>query len=257
MIKKIISGGQTGADRAALDVAIDMGIPPGGWIPKGRKAEDGRLSDKYMLQETKSINYPQRIELNILDSDGTLIISHGKLTGGSLRTQNLANKHGRPCLHIDLHEMDEPKAVQVISSWIDLRGIMTLNVAGPRASKDPEIHVATKRILAHVFQSPPERIVAQWPKTVEEAVERLISELPLKEKNNIAKMTEEDLVSLNPLLGKYIGNRYGLLSGNKELMASCSFVMGKKDLDKDDASAIIIRKVWEQLKETHALRIVD
>ncbi len=93
MIKKIISGGQTGADMAALDVAIELGIPHGGWIPKGRKAEDGTLSDKYLLQETKTINYPQRTELNIVDSDGTLIISHGKLTGGSSLTQKVASKH--------------------------------------------------------------------------------------------------------------------------------------------------------------------
>ena len=116
MIEKIISGGQTGADRAALDVAIEMVIPHGGWIPKGRKAEDGRLPDKYRLQETKTINYPQRTELKIVDSDGTLIISHGKLTGGSLLTQTLSKKHGKACIHIDLNEIEESKAVLIISS---------------------------------------------------------------------------------------------------------------------------------------------
>jgi len=257
MIDKIISGGQTGADRAALDVAIEFGLPHGGWIQKGRKTEDGRLPDKYRLKETKTLNYPQRTELNIVDSDGTLIISHGKLTGGSQRTQSLAHKHRKPCLHIDLHEIDEPKAVQIISSWIELRRIKTLNIAGPQASKDPHIYDATVRILGHVFQSPPERILAKWPKTVEEAVERVISELALKDKTSIANMTEEDLVSLHPRLGKYILNRFGLLFGNKELMASCSFVSGQKDLHEGDASAFIIRKVWERLRETHTLKIVE
>jgi hypothetical protein len=162
MIEKIISGGQTGSDRAVLDVAIEMGIPHGGWIPKGRKTEDGTLPDKYRLHETKTINYPQRTELKIVDSDGTLIISHGKLTGGSALTQRLSNKHRKPCLYIDLNAIDEPKAVQIISSWINTREIRTLNVVGPRASKDHDIYDATKRILQHVFQPPPDRIVDKW-----------------------------------------------------------------------------------------------
>ncbi len=83
MLTKIISGGQTGADRAALDVAIEFKIPHSGWIPKGRRTEDGRLPDRYLLRETKNIGYPQRTELNILESDATLILSHGKLVGGS------------------------------------------------------------------------------------------------------------------------------------------------------------------------------
>jgi len=82
MIQKIISGGQTGADRAALDFAIKRGIPHGGWIPKGRKTEDGTLPEKYHLLEMPTGSYSKRTEKNILDSDGTLIVSHGLLTGG-------------------------------------------------------------------------------------------------------------------------------------------------------------------------------
>jgi len=103
MLQKIISGGQTGADRAALDVAIEFNIPHGGWIPKGRKTEDGVLPDKYQLQEMPTASYPKRTEKNILDSDGTLILSHGKLTGGSALTVKVATKHDRPWLHVDLN----------------------------------------------------------------------------------------------------------------------------------------------------------
>ena len=85
MISKIISGGQTGADRAALDVAIELGIPHGGWIPKGRKTEAGPLSAKYRLQEMPTSDYPKRTEQNVIDSDGTMIVCHGPLTGGSER----------------------------------------------------------------------------------------------------------------------------------------------------------------------------
>ncbi len=90
MLTKIISGGQTGADRAALDVAIELDIPHGGWIPKGRKTEDGVLPDKYQLQEMPTTSYPKRTEKNVLDSEGTLILSHGRLSGGSSLTIKIA-----------------------------------------------------------------------------------------------------------------------------------------------------------------------
>ena len=130
MLQKIISGGQAGADRAALDVAIEYGVPHGGRIPKGRRTENGRLPDRHFPKETKNIGYPQRTELNILASDGTLIFSHGKMVGGSALTQKLATKHSRPCLHVDLNEISAYKAVEIIRTWIDVKGIKILNVAG-------------------------------------------------------------------------------------------------------------------------------
>lgn len=249
MIKKIVSGGQTGADRAALDVAVELGIPHGGWIPKGRKTEDGRLPDEYRLQETKTIDYSQRTELNVVDSDGTVIISHGKLTGGSELTQELARKHRKPCLHIDLDEMSDSKAAEIIASWIDVREIKTLNVAGSRGSKDPEIYEATRRVLKTVLER-------YLPMTVEEAVESLTSELPLKDKAAIAKMEKDELAALNLTIGAYIRRRFGLWSGNRELMACCRIISDNKNLHEDDASALIIQELWKQLRETHSLRSV-
>ena len=139
MLQKIISGGQTGADRAALDVAIELDIPHGGWIPKGRKTEDGVLPDKYQLKEMPTASYPKRTEKNVLDSDGSLILSHGKLTGGSALTLKTAKQHHRPRLHVDLNKTIEFEAAQLIHSWIIRHGIRVLNVAGSRASKDPII----------------------------------------------------------------------------------------------------------------------
>ena len=93
MIEKIISGGQTGADQAALDAAIKLGIPHGGWIPKGRLTENGPLPpDKYNLIEMPTDSYPERTKKNIRESDGTLILSHGMITGGSEYTQKMALK---------------------------------------------------------------------------------------------------------------------------------------------------------------------
>jgi len=151
MIKKIISGGQTGADRAALDVAIKLNIPHGGWIPKGRKTEDGILPDKYQLQEMPTSSYPKRTEQNVLDSDGTLILSHGKLTGGSALTRKMAKKHDRPWVHVDMNKLSIVDAANTVKSWIDRNDIKILNVAGPRASKSPGIYQTTIEVLKASF----------------------------------------------------------------------------------------------------------
>jgi hypothetical protein len=152
MITKIISGGQTGADRAALDFAIKHNIPHGGWLPKGRKTEDGRLPDNYQLREMPTAEYSKRTEKNILDSDGTLIISHGLLSGGSALTRELAKKHKKPWIHIDMADLSLETAVHRLISWIERNTIKVLNVAGPRGSKDPLIYQATIDLLETRYQ---------------------------------------------------------------------------------------------------------
>lgn len=147
---RIISGGQSGADRAALDAAIRLGIPHGGWLPRGRKAEDGPLPARYRLKETDSDRYRDRTEKNIVDSDGTLIISFGPLTGGSALTESLALRHDRPCLTIDLEEVPRADAVIAVEKWLQRHGVRTLNVAGPRASNEPRIYDAVLALLLAV-----------------------------------------------------------------------------------------------------------
>jgi hypothetical protein len=144
---KIISGGQTGADRAALDFAISHSIPHGGWVPKGRKTEDGTLSYIYHLQEMPTGEYAKRTEKNILDSDGTLIISHGILKGGSALTRDLATLYRKPWIHIDLEATPSPEAASMIREWIRLNDIKVMNVAGARASKDPMIYKGVTELL--------------------------------------------------------------------------------------------------------------
>ncbi len=134
-------------DRAALDVADRLGIPHGGWIPKGRRAENGPLSSKYQLEEMPTASYPKRTEMNVLHSDGTLIISHGKLTGGSALTRKLAKKHGRPWVHVDLDKLSLSDVVRVVRAWIERNSIEVLHVAGARASKDPSAYDTTVNIL--------------------------------------------------------------------------------------------------------------
>lgn len=152
MLTKIISGGQTGADQAALDVAIKMNISHGGWIPKGRLTEDGPLAEKYELQEMPTDSYPKRTEQNVIDSDGTVIITHDKLTGGSALTGKMAEKHTTPWLHLDMEQMSVPYAARMLQTWIIDNGIRVLNVAGPRASGDPEIYSMVTKMLESVLQ---------------------------------------------------------------------------------------------------------
>ena len=147
MLKKIVSGGQTGADRAALDFALRLGIPHGGWVPKGRRAEDGPLPDRYVLKETSTANYPERTEQNVVDSDGTLVISHGSLTEGSAYTIEMAIKHGRPWLHLDMERLTLQEASQRLRSWMATSSIEVLNVAGPRQSNDSRIYDTVLAVL--------------------------------------------------------------------------------------------------------------
>ena len=147
LIQKIISGGQTGADRAALDFAIAHGIPHGGWCPAGRLAEDGTIDPRYQLRQTPTANYPQRTEWNVLDSDGTVVFSIGvKLTGGSKKTVTLAHKHHKPVLHLS-KEVGSATPEQDLLKFIRDHRLQIFNVAGPRASKEPEVAAFLREVL--------------------------------------------------------------------------------------------------------------
>ncbi len=134
-LERIVSGGQTGVDRAALDVALELNIPCGGWCPKGRRSEDGLIPDSYPLRESPTSNYAERTALNVKDSDGTLILSRGSLRGGTALTKTFAERYRRPCLVVDLRDATP----QVIHEWLSDHSIRVLNVAGPRESSQPGI----------------------------------------------------------------------------------------------------------------------
>lgn len=154
MIKKIVSGGQTGVDRAGLDAAIHHNIPHGGWCPRGRRAEDGRIDGKYQLIETAGHDYAMRTEYNVRDSDGTLILNIGRLEGGTAYTVHIAESLHKPCLimHIPI-SVDNAE----VSSWIKENNIQILNIAGPRESKYPGIYnkalTELTRILSSIYNA--------------------------------------------------------------------------------------------------------
>jgi hypothetical protein len=274
MIKKIISGGQTGVDRAALDAATKLAIPHGGWIPKGRLTENGPLPPEYHLTETLSSSYADRTEKNVLAADGTLIISRGPLTGGSQYTLEMAVKHNRHWLHIDLNQTAAFQAANVISDWIRKNEIAILNVAGPRASKDPAIYRDTMGILESTYylgliqgdmagtdqSSHPAPGTSNRPtlkpQTIEAAVDQLIPQMSLKDKTMIANMSQDELPNLYLNLGNYIMDNFGLLSGNHKLMESCRTKADGDFQHEEDAVAVIIKALWEKLRLTFRLRVI-
>ena len=148
MLEKIISGGQTGVDRAALDAALELGLPCGGWCPQGRRAEDGKVPDRYPMQETSSPAYPLRTEMNVEDSDGTLILTWGSPVGGTLLTLKLARKHHKPYLLVDLAQGEDASSVQ---EWSRKNHVRILNVAGPRESEAPGIYAQAISFLKEVL----------------------------------------------------------------------------------------------------------
>ena len=150
MVEKIVSGGQSGVDRAALDVALSLAIPCGGWCPKGRKAEDGLIDPRYPLMETPSEDYAQRTEWNVRDSDGTLILSDGGLTGGTAQTVDAARRLGKPQLMLELSAQPPPLVVQ---AWTNANRVRVLNIAGPRESKRPGIYARAAAFLKAVFSA--------------------------------------------------------------------------------------------------------
>jgi hypothetical protein len=145
--RKIVSGGQTGVDRAALDWAISIGIDHGGWCPKGRPAADGPLPPKYLLQETESAGYRQRTKRNVRDSDATLIFNSGELGGGTLLTAKCAQALNRPHHVFQLDGVQLAAVAAQVIAWLEEGRFDTLNVAGPGEQKRPGIYVVVVSVL--------------------------------------------------------------------------------------------------------------
>lgn len=150
----LISGGQTGVDRAALDAAIAYDIPHGGFVPKGRFAEDGKLPLQYKVKEVSSSDYADRTRANVDWANATLIIYRGRLMGGTLFTWEYAKNRGKPALMIDLKMLRPESAVERIKEWLAKIEPSILNVAGPRESTHPGIYQEALQILSSTFKKP-------------------------------------------------------------------------------------------------------
>jgi hypothetical protein len=162
----IISGGQTGVDRAALDAAMQLGIPTGGWCPRDRRAEDGTIPARYLLRPTASRSYAVRTEWNVRDSDGTLILLFGPPSSGTRLTIASAQTQHRPLTTVMLDTPENPLPAQAttVAAWISQNKIRVLNIAGPRGSSSDRIYpLAFEFVSLLLRQLPRDSADAQPP----------------------------------------------------------------------------------------------
>ena len=271
MLKKIISGGQTGADRAALDVARKFNIDHGGWIPKGRLTEDGPLPLTYQLDEMDTADYRERTKQNIIDSHGTVIISRGRLTGGSQLTRSFARVTGRPHCYLNLFTAEAFEAAVVLKSFILENTIQILNVAGPRQSHDPGIYMDVKTILEAVIyllfldtrqdevlkeHIPSGHVTEEFPKTLESAVDLLCKDLPLKTRSYIARSGWNDIHMLYFTLMEYVRHRVGFDGNNQPLLTDCFLNLADNTPAVEDAVMVILKRCKRRLETDHLIRVV-
>ena len=265
MITKIISSGQGGIEKAALELAIKMEIPYGGWTTESNTKESTR---KMSLSLIKSKDNTECIENNIEMSDGILALFRKKTPGSLFNLlKKITKRLNKPFLLMNLNKISKFECALNINKWITEENIRTLYISGEYISEDSSTYQDVMDILestlylGQVEQSTPltanfAKMPSDLPKTVEQAVESLSSKLPLKDKVLIANMTFGELAIVNVTLGKYIRENFGIWTGNVELLESCRKYSGQKDLTVENISMIVIQAFWEKLKETHRLRVI-
>ncbi|MFZ0612120.1 MAG: putative molybdenum carrier protein [Desulfobacterales bacterium] len=263
MLQKIISSGLNSAGRAALDVALHLGIAHGGWISKGGPAVQGR---PYELQELPGDR--DCMEKCVTAADGTLLLIHSEIEAAAEACRDFARQNGRHFLSIDLARVPAFKASSMIADWLAQNKIAVLHVAGSdpedtASSYDKMFHVITSAywLCQDKIEGAPARSFSRTgtgvPASVTEAVARLMSEMPLKDRATLANMSAGELSHLNFTLGAYIRNAFGLWSENEKLLESCRIVAGDPALPHKAAAGVIVRELWKELGRTHKLRIIN
>lgn len=274
ILEQIISGGQTGADRAALDTAIKFNIPHGGWITRGRRTEDGPLPEKYRLREMISRDYPSRTRQNILDSNGTVIIFRGDLTGGSRLTYTAARVAGKPVCRINLLTQDIFEAALILQSFVLENYIRVLNVAGPRASHDPAIYFDVKSVIESMLylvyldmetKGPSENdFAADLPDipvqgdadSLNQAVEWICGDLSLRSKTRIGRMDDDRVGGLYFLMLDYVKARTGLGRKNNKLLNRLARGRPPLEYTPEDGAMAVVKALKVHLARHYKLRIL-
>jgi hypothetical protein len=273
MISKIVSSGRSGVELAGLEVAAKLGISYGGWAPRGMRNEQGPLPAKYGLQEAPAMGFKHAMEQNVINSDGTLLITRGRKTVETRYAVETALRYQRQLLHVDLSQQSAFEAASLASSWVSLQNIKVIFVTGPSGEQDARIYEQTKKILETAFylefvktglhpEHPRMKTLNEdalrpgMPGSVDEAIDRLKQTLPLKDRAIIANMRPEELDHLRSGLGDYIKQNFGIYTGNTALLQSCADFGGLVQPLPEEACAVILRALWQDLQNTHRLRII-
>lgn len=273
MIKKIISGGLTVADQAVLDAVISLGIAHGGYIPWGRMTEIGTLPSKYKLQELNTDNHLDCIERNVKESKGTLITSAGELNDDSKYARKITIKNSHQVFVVDLELTSSFEAATLVNDWIQLYNIDELYIIGPFTYEylniDRHMTIMVEGALLLDKMDAPQgskfidyskkmylQKLPVLPKTVEKAVDQIISGMSLEERVRMANFDKEELRVINYSLSIFIRNQLFMKDINKNLFESCRTVSGNKNLNEGTAALVIIERLWEKLRKTYKLRVV-
>jgi len=273
MVKKIISGGLTVADQAALDAVMSLGISHGGYIPWGRMTEIGTLPLKYKLQEVNTENHFECIDRNVKESKGTLIISVGELNDDSKYARKTTIKNSHQVFVIDLELTPSFEAVTIIYDWIQKYNIDELYIIGPFTYEYLNIDrhmtiIVEGALLLDLMDAPQGSKVTDYykdmylqklpdlPKTVDEAIDQIMSDMTLDERVRMANFDKEELRVINYSLSIFIRNQLFMKDINKELFESCRIISGNKNLNEGTAALVIIERLWEKLRKTYRLRVV-
>jgi len=267
MITKILSGGYNDVERGALDFAAAGGIACGGWTPIGWLEKIGRAETARFLQEVPHSGSPNYAERNILDADGTLLITQGPPRGGAELAANFAARYRRPLIHIDLAGISRFQAARNVEEWMAQNAIEVLNITGGGRHPTVDLRQVTVDVLQTIVRiaqvkaataraggSPVHRRVV--PGTIDEAVTTLASLLPLEERIRIGRMPSRQLPELYAHLGPYISESLGWWHNNDALIHSCRSAGAGAGTQKLTPDEILIRHLWEQLNKRHGLRRV-
>lgn len=273
MIEKIISSGRPGAERAALDASIKLGMSYGGWIPKEASRHGGMDADRYNLIEMPTTNRTETFKKNIRESDGTLMLSHGILSSNVKNSTRTIQRYSTPLLHVDLNSTSAFNAASLINDWIIDNDLNILHVTGPSEKEDHKIYPATLDILQAVYflnltetsMNQPmgaQELLAQPlktvlpPKTAAAAVDIIINEMHLKDRTLMANLRKEEIAPLQLTLGLYIKKKLDIWSQDTTLYQSCVAAAEKENLDKSNLPMVFIKMMWKKLRDTHRLRVV-
>jgi len=273
MLEKIISCGRPGAEQAALDAAIKLGIAFGGWLPHGSDPVFVTESDKYNRTELSSGQQREANKTNIRKSDGTLLLSHGVMGFDTHEIENTTRRYSSPLLQVDLNQINAFNAAAMINDWIMENTISVLHVSGPSHMEDQRIYQATHDILQAVYflniteasvslsveskdqvnaQADKERL----PDSVDSAVDLIIEAMSLKDRTQLANFRAEEIAALQLTLGLFIKSKLESWSGRADFDRSCEAAAEEEKMDKSNLPMVLIKRIWKILRATHRLRVV-